>query len=315
MSKDVLIEFMNKKLSIRLLQDKSSSDDDKTFLVIKLRNIVGAQSTTKLEGMIKDIKLMREKQIVFQEYLESTEKNTWVYDFSVLTLTSGFWPQHKVIQADLPQAMQEPLKAYQDHFSCQNTSKKILWVHGLDTIVLKSLIGGKKIEMNMTLHQGLVCLLFNDKERYTFEEILNHLGMESIYLKKIIHSMLYSKTNILTKTPMNNTILDDDIFMINDNFKTKTLKLKIVPPANEEHKKVKENVGQERKFSIDASIVRVMKSRKRLNHNQLLMEVHQQLSRTFTPEVKMIKQRIEDLIDREFIERDRDEANYYNYLA
>ena len=35
----------------------------------------------------------------------------------------------------------------------------------------------------------------------------------------------------------------------------------------------------------------------------------------FQPDFKVIKKRIEDLIDREYLERDRDNANLYRYLA
>jgi cullin 1 len=33
------------------------------------------------------------------------------------------------------------------------------------------------------------------------------------------------------------------------------------------------------------------------------------------PDIKMIKRRIEDLITREYLERDRDAPNSYRYLA
>ncbi len=48
-----------------------------------------------------------------------------------------------------------------------------------------------------------------------------------------------------------------------------------------------------------------------LQHQQLVMEVMQQLNRMFTPDFRLIKKRIEDLIEREFLERDRDNTNLY----
>jgi cullin 1 len=41
----------------------------------------------------------------------------------------------------------------------------------------------------------------------------------------------------------------------------------------------------------------------------------QQLSRTFNPDFKLIKKRIEDLISREYLERDREDAGMFRYLA
>ena len=48
---------------------------------------------------------------------------------------------------------------------------------------------------------------------------------------------------------------------------------------------------------------------------QLVMEVVQQLQRMFQPDFRLIKKRIEDLISREYLERDAENQNTYKYLA
>lgn len=52
-----------------------------------------------------------------------------------------------------------------------------------------------------------------------------------------------------------------------------------------------------------------------LQHQQLVMEVVQQLSRSFRPDFKLIKKRIEDLIQREYLERDSENPQMFKYLA
>jgi cullin 1 len=52
-------------------------------------------------------------------------------------------------------------------------------------------------------------------------------------------------------------------------------------PPTDEKKKVIEDVNKDRRFSIDASIVRIMKSRKVMTHQQLVTECVEQLSRMF----------------------------------
>jgi cullin 3 len=66
---------------------------------------------------------------------------------------------------------------------------------------------------------------------------------------------------------------------------------------------------------IEATIVKVMKSRKRLSHNDLITEATKILSNKFNPDVSVIKKRIEGLIDREYLERDKDDRRFYKYLA
>ena len=48
---------------------------------------------------------------------------------------------------------------------------------------------------------------------------------------------------------------------------------------------------------------------------QLILEVVGQLQTRFQPDFRLIKKRIEDLIQRDFLERDMDNANQYRYLA
>lgn len=58
---------------------------------------------------------------------------------------------------------------------------------------------------------------------------------------------------------------------------------------------------------IDAAIVRVMKTRKSLSHKLLVSELLTQLK--FPMKQSDLKKRIESLIDREYLERDRENPN------
>lgn len=60
-----------------------------------------------------------------------------------------------------------------------------------------------------------------------------------------------------------------------------------LPPVDEK-KKVIEDVDKDRRYAIDASIVRIMKSRKVLGYQQLVMECVEQLGRMFKVHLKLI---------------------------
>ena len=83
--------------------------------------------------------------------------------------------------------------------------------------------------------------------------------------------------------------------------------------TNEEQKATEERVFQDRQYQIDAAIVRIMKMRKTLSHNLLLSELYNQLR--FPVKPPDLKKRIESLIDRDYMERDKDNSNQYNYVA
>ena len=81
----------------------------------------------------------------------------------------------------------------------------------------------------------------------------------------------------------------------------------------EEDRSVAIRVEEDRSVAIEACIVRIMKARKTLAHQQLIAEVLSQLA-FFKPQPRVIKKRIEALIDREYLERSQDNSQQYNYL-
>ena len=74
-------------------------------------------------------------------------------------------------------------------------------------------------------------------------------------------------------------------------------------------------VEEDRRHLVEAAIVRIMKARKVMNHNDLIAEVTRQLSIRFTPAPQFIKKRIESLIEREYLERAENEHRVYRYIA
>ena len=73
-------------------------------------------------------------------------------------------------------------------------------------------------------------------------------------------------------------------------------------------------IEEDRSVTIEAAIVRVMKARKTLSHQELIGEVLSRLT-FFKPDVQVIKKKIENLIDREYLQRDTEDGNKYIYLA
>jgi cullin 3 len=74
-------------------------------------------------------------------------------------------------------------------------------------------------------------------------------------------------------------------------------------------------VDKDRSHMVEATIVKVMKARRKLEHNALIAEATKILSQKFNPDPSMIKKRIESLIEREYMERDTDDRRFYKYIA
>ncbi|KAI7748684.1 hypothetical protein M8C21_000333 [Ambrosia artemisiifolia] len=140
---------------------------------------------------------------------------------------------------------------------------------------------------------------------------LAHLNLSDDDVVRVLHSLSCAKYKILIKEPNTKTISPTDIFEFNSKFTDKMRRIKIPLGSVDEKKKVIEDVDKHRWFAIDASVVRIMKSRKVLGYQQLLMECIEQLSSMFRPDVRSIKKRIEVLITREYLERDKENPNIW----
>lgn len=77
----------------------------------------------------------------------------------------------------------------------------------------------------------------------------------------------------------------------------------------------RQNVVLDRNSLLDAALVRIMKQRKTAGYQQLMAEVLSQVSGTFKPEARAVKDRLEHMIEREFIERSPDDPSVYLYTA
>ena len=136
-------------------------------------------------------------------------------------------------------------------------------------------------------------------------------------LRRTLQSLACGKARVLVKSPKGKEVNDGDKFIFHKDFTHQLYHIKInqvqMKETNEEQKATEERVFQDRQYQIDAAIVRIMKMRKTLSHNLLLSELYNQLR--FPVKPPDLKKRIESLIDRDYMERDKDNPNQYNYVA
>ncbi|MEW5307923.1 MAG: hypothetical protein WDW36_010291 [Sanguina aurantia] len=295
--KDLFSEFYRKKLSRRLLFDKSSSDDHERSILTRLKQQCGAQFTSKMEGMVTDLQLAREKQQNFDRWREENSK-VLAIDLTVTVLTTGFWPTYKCTELALPREMVDGVETFKQFYETENKhSRKLAWIYSLGMCTLRGNFDKNPIELVLGTLQAACLLLFNDAQELTYQDIQERLNLPDDDVTRMLHSLSCAKYKILAKDPASKSISKVDKFSFNGKFTDRMRRIK------------------DRKYAIDAAIVRTMKSRKQLQHQQLIMEVVQQLTRMFKPDFKLIKKRIEDLIQREYIERDKDNAQVFRYLA
>ncbi|XP_044486592.1 cullin-1-like isoform X13 [Mangifera indica] len=313
--KDLFAEFYRKKLARRLLFDKSANDDHERSILTKLKQQCGGQFTSKMEGMVTDLTLAKENQNNFEEYLNSNPNANPGIDLTVTVLTTGFWPSYKSFDLNLPAEMVKCVEIFREFYQTKTKHRKLTWIYSLGTCNLIGKFETRTTELIVTTYQASALLLFNSSDRLSYSEIMTQLNLSDDDVIRLLHSLSCAKYKILNKEPPTKSISPTDHFEFNFKFTDKMRRIKIPLPPVDEKKKVTEDVDKDRRYAIDASIVRIMKSRKVLGHQQLVLECVEQLGRMFKPDFKAIKKRIEDLITRDYLERDKANPNLFRYLA
>uniref|UniRef100_A2A432-2 Isoform 2 of Cullin-4B n=1 Tax=Mus musculus TaxID=10090 RepID=A2A432-2 len=285
--KDVFEAFYKKDLAKRLLVGKSASVDAEKSMLSKLKHYMQNQN---VPGNI---------------------------ELTVNILTMGYWPTYVPMEVHLPPEMVKLQEIFKTFYLGKHSGRKLQWQSTLGHCVLKAEFKEGKKELQVSLFQTMVLLMFNEGEEFSLEEIKHATGIEDGELRRTLQSLACGKARVLAKNPKGKDIEDGDKFICNDDFKHKLFRIKInqiqMKETVEEQASTTERVFQDRQYQIDAAIVRIMKMRKTLSHNLLVSEVYNQLK--FPVKPADLKKRIESLIDRDYMERDKENPNQYNYIA
>ena len=207
----------------------------------------------------------------------------------------------------------------------------------------------------LTDKNGPCKLAFEERKVLSYTEIVELTGIPLQELKRHLQSIAVApRLRLLVKSPMSKEVNDSDTFRLNEKFKSPTTKVKVLTVSlasssssasslssstsssskmssslatatagksnkkteqEEETAEVNAQIIEGRKIELNAAIVRILKSRRTVSHNELIEGLIRQLSNRFQPTVVMMKQRIEDLIEKEYLKRDDNDRNLYHYIA
>jgi len=318
--KDVFEAFYKKHLAKRLLLGRSASNDAERAMVAKLKAECGPSFTGKLEGMFKDMDVSREVMAAFKQQQQQQQAGSGdavaapSIDLNVHVLTSAYWPAFPNLALTLPPELASLQQNFAAFYTKKHGSRKISWQNSLGSVVLRAAFPKGRKELQVTLPQTVVLHAFNNTSgALTIADLQTTTGIEEKELRVLLQS-LSGKLRLLVK----DASIPGEAFAVNDAFTSKFFRIKVPmsrpkEEAAAEDKKTEEDVAIDRQYQIDAAIVRIMKTRKHISHAQLMSELFAQLK--FPLKAADAKARIESLMEREYMERSKDDPQSYDYLA
>lgn len=319
--KDVFERYYKGHLAKRLLLGRSVSDDAERGMLAKLKVECGYQFTQKLEGMFHDMRISSDTMDRYRNHVNNTTAPE--VDISVIVMTSTFWPMsYSAASCNLPEQLLKASRSFEQFYLSQHSGRRLTWQPSLGSVDVKVRFNTRTHDLNVSTFALTILLLFEDVEdgeTLLYEEIKAATDIPDTELQRNLQSLACAKFKVLKKHPPGRDVNLTDSFSFNAAFTAPLQKIKISTVASrvestEERKETKDRVDEDRKHQMEASIVRIMKDRKHMSHNDLVNEVTRQLATRFQPNPLMIKKRIEGLIEREYLERCGDRKSY-NYLA
>ncbi|KAL0486546.1 cullin [Acrasis kona] len=303
---DLVQGHLQKRLCDRLTRhdcDENSLMEERSLL-IKLKIKINSSFTRRMECMLKDIN-------------HSLELSDGSKVFRPLVLTSSNWPivlNTPYNQIIIPKSLNENISQFEALFkSRMGSGRKLSWDHYSSFATVTARYKSATYQLShVDIRMLCILYLFNDNDKLNVKYIMAELGLNTEQ----------EVTNVLdrvSKEKMPFFVVDENNnYCVNQDFSMKHRKIKLVDKSSKplpiQNKVTSEVVDRDRGFIIEACCVRIMKARKVLTHNELIQQVTQQVS-LFVPDVKMIKNRIEALIEKEYIEREEKDLNIYKYCA
>jgi len=282
-----------------------------------LKTEAGYQWTNKLEGMFKDVGVSKDLMNEFQGFYNSEKKLG--LQLTVNVCTTGYWPNSKLIQCNIPVELATVTEKYKRFYVNKHGGHKLEWRldQGLADVAV---VFAPQVSRTLvvTTFQMMILLLFNANKKVTFQQICEVTGVPKFEISHHLLSLVHPAVKVLLKKPSTKALEDDHMFMVNPKYFNRLRR--VVIPMMEAKVQTGPDVDEgaieiQRRHQMDAAIVRVMKSRKTLKHPLLVAEVVAQLKPRFLPKPNKIKNRIEALIEQEYLERDSQDRSLYKYLA
>jgi cullin 1 len=319
--KDVFQKFYSKMLAKRLVNSTSASDDAEASMITKLKEACGFEYTGKLQRMFTDMSISKDLNDAFRTQMEQNHEKDELLDFSILVLGTASWPlQPPTTAFNIPDDVIKTYERFQHFYNQKHSGRKLNWLFQLCKGEIKtSYLRGMKTQpiFQVSTYQMGILLQYNTNTSYSWDELVEATGLTPEVLLGQLAILV--KAKVLLQSGTGALGESGTKYDLNVDFKSKKLRINLNMPVKSEVKAESEDthktVEEDRKLLIQAAIVRIMKTRKALKHVTLMNEVIAQLQSRFKPKVSDIKKAIDQLLEKEYIERTEAQKDMYSYVA
>ncbi|PBK74695.1 Cullin-domain-containing protein [Armillaria solidipes] len=308
--KDVFQQFYSTKLSKRLIHSVSASDEAEASMISKLKEACGFEYTNKLQRMFTDMSLSKDLTDQFKERMQQNHDDLDV-TFSVMVLGTNFWPLNPPShEFTVPREIYPTFDRFQKYYQTKHSGRKLTWLWNYSKNELRTNYLNQRYILITSSFQMGVLVQYNNHDTLSLSELVTATSIPKELISQVLAILVKAKILINEESEQ---------YDLNPGFKSKKIRVNLNQPIKAEVRaeatEVLKNVDEDRKYVIQATIVRIMKARKSMKNQQLIQEVISQISQRFAPKIPDIKKAIDTLLEKEYIERVDGTRDTFAYVA
>jgi len=225
--KDVFQKFYSRMLARRLVHSNSSSDDAEMSMISKLKEACGFEYTNKLQRMFQDMQISKDLNNGYKEHLSAVGVKGLDSTFSILG--TGFWPLTPPNTSfNPPEEVNADCERFARFYKNKHEGRKLTWLWQLCKGEVKTnYIRNAKMPyiFQVSAYQMAILLLFNEKDRNTYEEIASSTALNAEALDPSLGILL--KAKVLLLEGGGGKVGPGAVFALNYDFKNKKFRVNL----------------------------------------------------------------------------------------
>ena len=256
--KDVFQKFYSRMLARRLVHSNSSSDDAETSMISKLKEACGFEYTNKLQRMFQDMQISKDLNTGFKEHLQGLGHKGLDSQYSILG--TGFWPLTPPNTTfNPPEEVNADCERFSRFYKNKHEGRKLTWLWQLCKGEVKAnYCKGAKMPytFQVSIYQMAILLLFNEKDKNTYEEIAQTTQLNAESLDPSLAILL--KAKVLLMGPDGDKPGPGKTFALNFDFKNKKLRVNLnvgmKSESKQEEAETNKTIEEDRKLLLQVCL-------------------------------------------------------------
>lgn len=321
----------NKKLSDRLIQNKTLSIVAEKSLISKLKTEAGVTYVNKMTEMMKDLEKSKGEIDLYRNQKHRGKPNG--IGFNVQVVSQSAWEVNKSKQEkiEIPPCLSACMSDFNQFYIGRNKNHKLLWCYGLGTLDIQYLYLAKKYQSVSTLCQYVLLFNLEKYQKLTCQKLSELLGYNINLLLHDASGLVFNPSFNKNKSPTAGVIIGnfkeelkpESEVEINTKFVSNSMKFHTLPMIAKKkvdsQEQEQEEAIQQKKYQdilLQMTLTRIMKSRigVKTTHVWLVGEAAKQ-TELFKAQPQQIKEAIEKLIEKQIMKRSDKDRTCYEYVA